>query len=97
MFWGYCIVYFIVCGFSMGGLCYKVGMSVYECEVFVVIMIFKVVVVDLFFGGVKGGVDVDLVIFSVYEFEGLIWCYIFEFVELIGKNEDIFVFDVGID
>lgn len=65
--------------------------------VLLVWMIIKCVVLNLLYGGVKGGICVDLFLLLEGELECLICCYISEIGIIIGLQKDIFVLDVGIN
>lgn len=60
-------------------------------------MIFKCVLLNLFFGGVKGGIIFNFKEFSWVELECLSWGYIEAIVDFIGLDIDILVLDVYIN
>lgn len=60
-----------MCGLFKGGLCYYFLVDIDYVCVFVLLMIWKIVVVGIFYGGVKGGIVVDLCKLFKFEFEWL--------------------------
>lgn len=60
-------------------------------------MMWKCVVVGIFYGGAKGGVVVDFVMLSCLELERVIRCYANEILSLIGLERDVSAPDVGTD
>lgn len=62
------------------------------------LMMYKCVIVDVFFGGVKGGVKINFWEFMFLQLEKIICCYIIELIcwNMIGFFVDVFVFDYGI-
>ncbi|RTR27760.1 Glu/Leu/Phe/Val family dehydrogenase [Deinococcus radiophilus] len=97
VFQGYRSVHSNARGPSMGGVRFREGLSLHECEVLAAIMTLKAAVADLPLGGAKGGVDVDPETLSAHEQEGLTRRFTSELFELIGPNEDILAPDVGTD
>lgn len=69
IFIGYCFVYFEYMEFVKGGICYVISVNQDEVEVLVVFMIYKCVLVEVFFGGFKGGLCIDLCEWDEYELE----------------------------
>lgn len=96
-FEGYCVQYNLLCGLGKGGVCYYLDVDFNEVMVFFVWMIIKCVVVNIFYGGVKGGICVDFFFLLEGELECLICCYISEIGIIIGLQKDILVLDVGIN
>lgn len=72
-------------------------MFIDEVKFLVFWMIFKCVVVSLFFGGVKGGIIVNFKELFWMELECLSWGYIDAIVDFIGFDIDIFVLDMYIN
>lgn len=66
--------------------------------VLVILMIYKCVIVDVLFGGVKGGVKINFWEYLFEELECIIRCYIIEFIkcDFIGLFIDVLVLDYGI-
>lgn len=95
VFRGYRTVHSIMRGPAMGGVRYREGLSVHECEVLAAIMTLKNAVADLPLGGAKGGVNVDPATLSAGELERLTRRYTSELIDLIGHQSDVLAPDVG--
>lgn len=61
-------------------------------------MIYKCVIVEMLFGGFKGGFCIDLCVWSEEEFECIICCFVYELCkcDLIYLVQNVFVLDMGI-
>lgn len=97
VFIGFCVQYNWVCGLIKGGIRWYLVEIFSIVKVFVIWMIWKVVVVDFFYGGGKGGIIVDLKKFFEREQERFVRSYIRVVYDVIGLWIDILVFDVYIN
>ena len=97
MFRGYRTVHSIARGPAMGGVRYREGLSLHECEVLAAIMTLKNAVAELPLGGAKGGVNVDPERLSAGELQRLTRRYTSELVDVIGHQSDVLAPDVGTD
>lgn len=95
---GYWVQYSQYCMFCKGGICYSIDVSVDEVKVLVFLMIYKCVVVDVLFGGVKVGVKINFKSYIDNELEKIIRRFIMELVKkgFIGFGIDVFVLDMSI-
>ncbi len=94
-FQGYRIQHDITRGPSKGGLRYREGITLDEMRGLAASMTIKCAVMNLPFGGAKGGVDVDPRKLSHSELERLTRRYTSELVDLIGPDKDIPAPDTG--
>jgi glutamate dehydrogenase (NAD(P)+) len=82
-------------GPTKGGIRYHPGVDESEVDELAFLMALKCAVVDIPFGGAKGGVQVDPDELSVGELERLSRTYVAEYQELIGPETDIPAPDVN--
>ncbi len=97
VFRGFRTVHSIARGPAKGGVRYKPGLSLEEVETLAALMTVKCAVMDLPFGGAKGGVDVDPKQLSRGELERLTRRYTSELLDLIGPDKDVLAPDLGTD
>jgi glutamate dehydrogenase (NAD(P)+) len=95
MFEGYRVVYDTSRGPSKGGIRYHPDVTLDECKALAAWMAWKCAVVNVPFGGAKGGVACDPAQLSDGELERLTRRYISEIFDLIGPTVDIPAPDVG--
>ncbi|MGH7660831.1 MAG: Glu/Leu/Phe/Val family dehydrogenase [Vulcanimicrobiaceae bacterium] len=92
---GYRVQYNFTRGPAKGGIRYHPGVTLDEVTALAFWMTWKCSVVDLPFGGGKGGVTCDPATLSVGELERITRRYAAELVEVIGPNKDVPAPDVG--
>lgn len=97
VFTGFCVQHNIACGPAKGGLRYHPSMTLDDCRVLAMFMTWKTALVDLFFGGAKGGVVCDPRDFSESELERLTCRFTTEVSLLIGPEKDISASDLVTD
>ena len=95
VFNGYRVVYDTSRGPGKGGLRYHPDVTLDECTALAAWMAWKCALVDVPFGGAKGGVACDPGTMSEGELERLTRRYISEIFDLIGPTVDIPAPDVG--
>ncbi|MCH7484302.1 MAG: Glu/Leu/Phe/Val dehydrogenase [Chloroflexi bacterium] len=95
VFCGYRIQHSIARGPAKGGLRYSLHVSLDEVRALAMWMTWKAAVVNLPFGGAKGGVMVDPRALSAAELEDLTRRYATEISIIIGPSEDIPAPDMG--
>jgi glutamate dehydrogenase (NAD(P)+) len=95
MFTGYRVQHNINRGPAKGGIRYDAGVTLDEVRALAMWMTWKCAVVDIPFGGAKGGVTVDPKVLSESEVERLTRRYATEISLLIGPNSDIPAPDVN--
>jgi len=95
VFCGYRVQHSIVRGPAKGGLRYSPHVSLDEVRALAMWMTWKAAVVNLPFGGAKGGVMVDPRALSAAELEDLTRRYATEISIIIGPSEDIPAPDMG--
>ena len=95
VFCGYRIQHSIARGPAKGGLRYSLHVSLDEVRALAMWMTWKTAVVNLPFGGAKGGVMVDPRALSAAELEDLTRRYATEISIIIGPSEDIPAPDMG--
>jgi glutamate dehydrogenase (NAD(P)+) len=95
VFDGYRVLYDNARGPGKGGIRYHPDVSLDECTALAAWMAWKCAIVDVPFGGAKGGVACDPVTLSAGELERLTRRYISEIFDLIGPTVDIPAPDVG--
>ena len=82
-------------GPAKGGIRYHQDVNLDEIKALSMIMTWKCALVNLPFGGAKGGVIVDPAKISKNELEHITRRYTFEIIDLIGPDKDIPAPDVG--
>jgi glutamate dehydrogenase (NAD(P)+) len=95
VFEGYRVVYDNSRGPGKGGIRYHPDVNLDECKALAAWMAWKCAVVDVPFGGAKGGVTCDPLKLSDGELERITRRYISEIFDLIGPTVDIPAPDVG--
>ena len=88
-FQGYRVIYNNTRGPAKGGIRYHPSVSIDEVELLAYLMTFKCAVLNLPFGGGKGGVTVDPKSLSKFELERLSRGYINAMADFIGPDIDI--------
>ena len=88
-FRGYRVIYNNTRGPAKGGIRYHPSVSIDEVELLAYLMTFKCAVLNLPFGGGKGGVTVDPKSLSKFELERLSRGYINAMADFIGPDIDI--------
>ena len=88
-FQGYRVIYNNTRGPAKGGIRYHPSVSIDEVELLAYLMTFKCAVLNLPFGGGKGGVTVDPKSISKFELERLSRGYINAMADFIGPDIDI--------
>ncbi len=97
VFSGYRVQHNLARGPAKGGLRYSLHVSLDEVRALAMWMTWKSAVVNLPYGGAKGGVIVDPRALSKHELEDLTRRYATEISIIIGPNEDIPAPDMGTD
>jgi glutamate dehydrogenase (NAD(P)+) len=92
---GYRVQYNFARGPAKGGIRYHPGVTLDEVTALAFWMTWKCAVVDLPFGGGKGGVTCDPGKLSVKELERITRRYAAELVEVVGPDKDVPAPDVG--
>jgi len=88
-FSGYRVQYDMSRGPGKGGIRYHPGITLDEVTALAALMTWKCAVVDIPFGGAKGGVDCDARALSIGEKERLTRRFTYELFPLIGPEKDI--------
>ncbi len=88
-FTGYRVQYDFARGPAKGGIRYHPNVNLDEVTALAALMTWKCAVVDIPFGGAKGGVDCDTTVMSRNEIERLTRRYTYEISILIGPESDI--------
>ena len=94
---GYRVQHNISRGPGKGGLRYSASVDIDEIRALAMLMTWKCAVVDVPYGGAKGGVDIDPRTCSSAELERLTRRYTSEIMPMIGPERDIMAPDVGTD
>ena len=92
---GYRVQYSFVRGPAKGGIRYHPGVTLDEVTALAFWMTWKCAVVDLPFGGGKGGVTCDPTRLSASELERITRRYAAELFEVVGPDKDVPAPDVG--
>ena len=92
---GYRVQYNFARGPAKGGIRYHPGVTLDEVTALAFWMTWKCAVVDLPFGGGKGGVTCDPTTLSQSELERITRRYAAELVEVVGPDKDVPAPDVG--
>jgi len=95
VFTGYRVQYNFARGPAKGGIRYHPGVTLDEVTALAFWMTWKCAVVDLPFGGGKGGVTCDPGSLSLGELERITRRYAAELVEVVGPDKDVPAPDVG--
>src|ERR671933_2419682 len=95
VFEGYRVMYDTSRGPGKGGLRFHPDVTLDECKALAAWMAWKCAVVDIPFGGAKGGIACDPLKLSQGELERVTRRYISEIFDLIGPTVDIPAPDVG--
>ena len=88
-FMGYRVQYNTARGPAKGGIRYHPEVSLDEITTFAALMTWKCAVVDIPFGGAKGGVSCDVSVLSRRELERLTRRFTYEIGLIIGPEKDI--------
>jgi glutamate dehydrogenase (NAD(P)+) len=96
-FTGFRVQHNIARGPAKGGIRYRAGLTLDEVRGLAATMTMKCAVMNLPFGGAKGGVDVDPRTLSHGELERLTRRFTSELVDVIGPDKDIVAPDIGTD
>src|ERR1700756_4192120 len=89
VFTGYRVQYNITLGPAKGGIRYHPGVTLDEVTALAAWMTWKCAVVELPFGGAKGGVTCDPSQLSQNELERITRRYAAELVEVVGPDKDV--------
>ncbi len=95
MFDGIRILHNTARGPSKGGIRYSARVSLDEVKALAMLMTWKCAVVDIPFGGAKGGVTVDPASMSPNELQNLTRRFTSEIIPIIGPDKDIPAPDMG--
>jgi glutamate dehydrogenase (NAD(P)+) len=95
VFTGYRVQYNFARGPAKGGIRFHPGVTLDEVTALAFWMTWKCAVVDLPFGGGKGGVTCDPTTLSMGELERITRRYAAELVEVVGPDKDVPAPDVG--
>ncbi|TQL03627.1 Glu/Leu/Phe/Val dehydrogenase [Cellulomonas sp. SLBN-39] len=97
VFTGYRVQHNISRGPGKGGLRYAPGVDIDEVRALAMWMTWKCAVVDVPYGGAKGGVTIDPHAYSPAELERVTRRYTSEISSMIGPEKDIMAPDIGTD
>ena len=97
LFTGYRVQHNISRGPGKGGLRYAPGVDPDEVRALAMWMTWKCAIVDLPYGGAKGGVTIDPRHYSPAELERVTRRYTSEIMPMIGPERDIMAPDIGTD
>lgn len=95
VFTGYRVVHSTLRGPGKGGIRYDVGVTPDEVRALASWMTWKCAVVDLPFGGAKGGVLCDPRVLSIRELERITRRYTANLIAMLGPDSDVPASDVG--
>ncbi|MCC2312880.1 Glu/Leu/Phe/Val family dehydrogenase [Cellulomonas xiejunii] len=95
VFTGYRVQHNISRGPGKGGLRYAAGVDIDEVRALAMWMTWKCAVVDVPYGGAKGGVTIDPHAHSAAELERVTRRYTSEIMPMIGPERDIMAPDIG--
>lgn len=95
VFEGIRVIHSDVLGPSKGGIRYDMGVNIDEVKALAAWMTWKSAVVDLPYGGAKGGIKCDPRSMSKGEIERLTRAYTASLVDIFGKDKDIPAPDMG--
>jgi len=97
LFTGYRVQHNISRGPGKGGLRYAASVDPDEVRALAMLMTWKCAVVELPYGGAKGGVTIDPRRYSTSELERVTRRYTSEIMPMIGPERDIMAPDIGTD
>ncbi|WP_418278077.1 Glu/Leu/Phe/Val family dehydrogenase [Isoptericola jiangsuensis] len=97
LFHGFRVQHNVSRGPGKGGLRYHPSVDISEVRALAMWMTWKCGIVDLPFGGAKGGIDIDPRSFSADELERVTRRYTSELMSNIGPDTDIMAPDMGTD
>jgi glutamate dehydrogenase (NAD(P)+) len=97
LFTGYRVQHNISRGPGKGGLRYAASVDPDEVRALAMLMTWKCAVVELPYGGAKGGVTIDPRQYSAAELERVTRRYTSEIMPMIGPERDIMAPDIGTD
>lgn len=97
LFTGYRVQHNISRGPGKGGLRYAASVDPDEVRALAMLMTWKCAVVELPYGGAKGGVTIDPRRYSAAELERVTRRYTSEIMPMIGPERDIMAPDIGTD
>jgi len=97
LFRGYRVQHNISRGPGKGGLRYAPNVDRNEIRALAMLMTWKCAIVDLPYGGAKGGVTIDPRHYSTTELERVTRRYTSEIMPMIGPERDIMAPDIGTD
>ncbi|WP_225753613.1 Glu/Leu/Phe/Val dehydrogenase [Actinotalea sp. Marseille-Q4924] len=97
LFHGYRVQHNITRGPGKGGLRYSPSVDIDEVRALAMWMTWKCAIVELPYGGAKGGVSIDPRHYSTGELERVTRRYTSEIMPMIGPERDIMAPDVGTD
>ncbi len=97
MFHGYRVQHNISRGPGKGGLRYAASVDIDEVRALAMWMTWKCAVVDVPYGGAKGGVTIEPSQYSSAELERVTRRYTSEIMPIIGPERDIMASDIGTD
>ena len=95
VFEGYRVIHSNILGPSKGGLRYDMGVNIDEVKALAAWMTWKCAVVDIPYGGAKGGIRCNPRQMSAGEIERLTRAYTQEMINIFGPDRDIPAPDVG--
>ena len=95
MFEGLRILHNTARGPTKGGIRYAANLSIDEVKALAMLMTWKCAVVDIPFGGAKGGVAVDPTLVSQNELQNLTRRFTSEIIPIVGPDKDIPAPDMG--
>lgn len=97
LFSGYRVQHNVSRGPGKGGLCYSKHVDLDEIRALAMLMTWKCAIVELPYGGAKGGVTIDPRAYSATELERVTRRYTSEIMPMIGPERDIPAPDLGTD
>ncbi len=95
VFEGFRVVHSDILGPSKGGIRYDMGVNIDEVKALAAWMTWKCAVVDIPYGGAKGGIKCNPRSMSAGEIERLTRAYTLQMIDVFGKDKDIPAPDVG--
>jgi glutamate dehydrogenase (NAD(P)+) len=97
VFTGYRVQHSLTSGPSKGGLRYDKGVDLGEVAALAMWMSWKCGIMNLPFGGAKGGIECDPHVLSIGEVERLTRRFTEEMLSIIGPRQDVMAPDMGTD